>query len=188
LTNKEAILDAQPNATSFVAEMVKRAQQGDRTAFESVFREHVGRVYSICLRTCGDASRAEELTQDVFVRTWEVIGSFRGESAFSSWLHRLTVNVILTSIRSEKRRVARVFGTNDLEPFDRLEDNSLSGNSLDLEDAIHRLPDRARIIFLLHDIEGFKHEEIADKLGIAVGTSKAQLHRARKLLREVLER
>jgi RNA polymerase sigma-70 factor (ECF subfamily) len=188
LTYREAILDAQPDAITNVTETIRLAQQGDRSAFQLLFREHVGRVYALCVRTCGNASRAEELTQDVFVRTWEMIGSFRGESAFSSWLHRLTVNVVLASIRSDKRRTARIFGTDDLEPFETSADTTLSGRGLDLEDAIRRLPTQARVIFVFHDIEGYKHEEIADKLGIAVGTSKAQLHRARKLLREVLER
>ena len=188
MTEKEVILDARPDASAAIAETLRLAQQGDRSAFEVLFREHVGRVYAICLRTCGDTSRAEELTQDVFVHTWEVIGSFRGESAFSSWLHRLTVNVILSNIRSDKRRLARVFGTDDLGPFDTQGDTSHAGINLDLEQSIQRLPTRARVVFVLHDIEGFKHEEIADKLEIAVGTSKAQLHRARKLLREALER
>jgi RNA polymerase sigma-70 factor (ECF subfamily) len=148
----------------------------------------VGRIYALCLRTCGDASRAEELTQDVFVRTWQVIGSFRGESAFSSWLHRVAVNVVLTDFRAEKRRTARVAGTDDLEPFDDAERLSEPGVAIDLENAIGKLPPQARITFVLHDIEGYRHEEIAEQMGIAVGTSKAQLHRARKLLREVLVR
>lgn len=170
-----------------LTETVRRAQRGGRAAFEQIYREHVRRVYALCLRTCGDASRAEELTQDVFVHTWEVIESFRGKSAFSSWLHRLTVNVVLSDFRSEKRRTSRVMGTDDLEPFDRTDDAVELGGVIDLEDAISRLPPQARLIFVLHDIEGYRHEEIAELLGVAIGTSKAQLHRARKLLREVLE-
>jgi RNA polymerase sigma-70 factor (ECF subfamily) len=171
----------------FLTETIRRAQRGDRAAFELLYREYVGRVYALCLRTCGSASRAEELAQDAFVWTWEMIGSFRGESAFSSWLHRLTVNVILSDFRTEKRRTAKVMGAEDLEPFDRAEDVLELGGAIDLEDAISKLPPNARLVLVLHDIEGYRHEEIAEQLGIAVGTSKAQLHRARKLLREVLE-
>ena len=170
-----------------LSETIRRAQRGDRAAFEQVYRENVGRVYALCLRTCGNPSRAGELTQDVFVRTWEMIGSFRGDSAFSSWLHRLTVNLVLSDFRTTKRRTARVMGTNDLEAFDKSDEAIEPGGAIDLEDAISKLPPRARLTFVLHDIEGYRHEEIAEHMGLAIGTCKAQLHRARKLLREALE-
>lgn len=161
-------------------------QGGDRRAFEQLYRLHVGRVYALCLRIAADSGRAEELTQDVFVRVWEMIGSFRGESAFSSWLHRVTVNVVLVDIRSNRRRSARVFVTDDLTAYDTTETESPPGAALDLESAIASLPPQARTTFVLHDIEGYRHEEIAELMGLATGTSKAQLHRARKLLKEVL--
>jgi RNA polymerase sigma-70 factor (ECF subfamily) len=173
------------------AELVRRAQAGDRIAFEQLYRDNVGRVYALCYRMAGTADLAEELAQDVFVRAWQKLGSFRGESAFSSWLHPLTVNVALSERRSRRRRVARVMTTDDLTEFERpgpptRSDGPESG--FDLERALATLPPGARAVFVLHDVEGYKHEEIARMTGVAAGTSKAQLHRARKLLREVLTR
>lgn len=165
---------------------VRQAQLGDQKAFEQMYRENLGRVYAVCLRICADRARAEELTQDVFVRTWQMLPTFRGESAFSSWLHRLTVNVVLVDFRSQRRRTARVQLSEDLEQYDGPEQAAPLGTAMDLEDGIAKLPPQARAIFVLHDIEGYKHEEIAEQLGLAVGTCKAQLHRARKLLKEVL--
>lgn len=183
----EVWLDRPQEASPQIPDLVRRAQSGDVRAFEKIYRDHEGRVFAVCLRMIGDNSRAEELTQDVFVRAWEMLATFRGESALSSWLHRVAVNIVLVSIRSERRYQDRVRTVDDLEQFDR--ENSLSrpGESLDLEKAIARLPSQARAIFVLHDIEGYRHEEIAKSMGIAVGTTKAQLHRARKLLREALE-
>jgi len=171
------------------AELVRRAQAGDKVAFEQLYRDNVGRVYALCFRMAGTADLAEELAQDVFVRAWQKLGSFRGESAFSSWLHPLTVNVALSERRSRRRRVARVMTTDDLTEFERpgpptRSDGPESG--FDLERALATLPPGARAVFVLHDVEGYKHEEIAALLDMAVGTSKAQLHRARRLLREAL--
>lgn len=171
----------------FIPDIVRLAQAGDVTAFEQVYREHEGRVYALCLRLASDRSKAEELTQDVFVKIWETIGSFRGESAFSSWLHRVAVNVALAGFRSESRYRQRVASVDDLESHDQGSAPHNPGEAIDLEEAVSRLPQQARIIFVLHDVEGYRHEEIASRLGLAVGTSKAQLHRARKLLREVLQ-
>jgi RNA polymerase sigma-70 factor, ECF subfamily len=167
---------------------VRRAQKGDVAAFEQLYRENLGRVYAVCLRLCGDSGRAEELTQDVFVRAWEKLDTFQGKSAFSTWLHRLAVNVVLGERRSEKVRVGRVFATDDLEVFDAPQRNVDPGIGMDLERAIAALPPGARAVLVLHDVEGYRHEEIAEMQGTAVGTSKAQLHRARRLLREMLER
>ncbi|MEX2191079.1 MAG: sigma-70 family RNA polymerase sigma factor [Bacteroidota bacterium] len=183
----EAWLDRPQEASPHIPDIVRRSQAGDVKAFEELYREHEGRVFAVCLRMIANTSRAEELTQDVFVRVWEMLGTFRGESAFSSWLHRVAVNIVLVDIRSQQRYQQRVTTVDDLEPYDR--ENSLSrpGESIDLETAMTRLPKQARAIFVLHDIEGYRHEEIAKSMGLAVGTTKAQLHRARKLLREVLE-
>jgi len=167
---------------------VRRAQKGDVAAFEELYRENLGRVYAVCLRLCGDPGRAEELTQDVFVRAWEKLGTFQGKSAFSTWLHRLAVNVVLGERRSEKVRVGKVFVTDDLEVFDSPTLGLDPGDGIDLERAIAALPQGARTVLVLHDVEGYRHEEIAEMQGTAVGTSKAQLHRARKLLREMLGR
>ena len=179
-----------------VTDLVRRAQQGDRDAFQALYREHVGRVYALCLRLSADAVRAEELTQDAFVRAWERLASFRGESAFSSWIYRLTVNVVLQERRTARRRSVRVVTTDDLAAVERGEQgeqggaggDATPGLSLDLERAVAALPPGAREVFVLHDIEGYRHEEIARLTGVAAGTSKAQLFRARRLLRGMLER
>ncbi len=168
-----------------VTDTVARAAAGDRAAFETLYREHAGRVYALCLRLAGDAARAEDYTQDVFVRAWERLGSFRGEAAFSSWLHRLAVNVVLQDRRAERRRLRRVEPTDDLGAAPARRDRIAA--RLDLETAIAALPDAARQVFVLYDIEGYGHAEIGGLLGIAEGTSKAHLHRARRLLREALE-
>jgi len=167
---------------------VRRAQQGDVAAFEQLYRDNAGRVYALCLRMCGDAGRAEELTQDVFVRAWEKLGTFQGTSAFSTWLHRLAVNVVLGDRRSEKVRVGKVMTTDNLEAYETPLRSSDPCDGIDLERAIAALPSGARAVLVLHDVEGYKHEEIAQMQGTAVGTCKAQLHRARKLLREMLGR
>ncbi len=168
---------------------VLRAQQGETAAFEQLYHAHVGRVYALCLRLCGDSARAEELTQDVFVRAWEKLGSFQGKSAFGTWLHRLAVNVVLGDRRSEGVRVHRVFGTDEPEKYETPSMRGADpGTAMDLERAIAQLPPGARAVFVLHDVEGYKHEEIAEMLGVTTGATKAQLHRARMLLREALTR
>lgn len=170
-----------------VNETVRRAQAGDSNAFRALYDEHAGRVFAICLRLAGDRGQAEELTQDVFVRVWERLETFRGESAFSTWLHRLAVNEVLGARRSAGRRERRVSTVEEPERLERAPRSPPSEGS-DLEAAIARLPEGARTVFVLHDVEGFQHEEIGAMTGIAEGTSKAQLHRARRLLRENLER
>jgi len=171
------------------SDLIQRAQQGDQAAFEELYRAQVGRVYALCLRLTADAARAEELTQDAFVRAWERLASFRGESAFSSWLYRLTVNVVFLSQRASRRRELRVFTTDDPAALERPVDaSSTAAGELDLERAIATLPPGAREVFVLHDVEGYRHHEIAQLTGIAVGTSKAQLFRARRLLREALSK
>lgn len=147
----------------------------------------MGRVYAVCLRMSADPQEAERLTQDVFVRVWTRLSTFRGESEFTSWLHRLTVNVVLEDSRSTRRRIGRVENVEDPGALERGGYASNDSDSrMDLERAIATLPPGARQALVLHDIEGFTHEEIARQLGIAVGTVKAQLHRARRLLRERL--
>ena len=171
-------------------ELVRRAQSGDQVAFQELYRLHAGRVYALCLRLTGDAAAAEERTQDAFVRLWEKLRSFRGESAFTSWLHRLVVNVVLNERRTSGRRERRVEPASDPATLER---PGRAGEptvvlTIDLERAIAELPDGAREVFVLFDIEGYGHHEIARMVGIAEGTSKAQLFRARRLLREKLER
>jgi RNA polymerase sigma-70 factor, ECF subfamily len=168
------------------AQLLRRVQDGDSAAFERLYRLHVDRVHGLCLRMVADPARAEELTQDVFVRAWQAIGSFRGDSAFATWLHRLAVNVVLGQLRSDRRRDARFQAEAELEGFQPAARQRDPGTRMDLEAAIAALPPGARQVFVLHDVEGYKHGEIAAMTGTAVGTMKAQLHRARKLLREAL--
>jgi RNA polymerase sigma-70 factor, ECF subfamily len=169
-------------------DLVRQAQAGDQRAFREIYRQHAGRVYALCLRLTGDAAAAEERAQDVFVRVWQSLGSFRGESAFGSWLHRLTVNVVLMERRTTGRRESRVAPAADPAVLEGAGRESAVGLNIDLERAIAELPEGAREVFVLHDIEGYPHAEIARLTGIAEGTSKAQLFRARRLLREKLDR
>jgi RNA polymerase sigma-70 factor (ECF subfamily) len=169
-------------------ELVRAAQDGDLVAFEQLYRDNVRRVFALCFRLAGNPDLAEELTQDVFVRAWQKLPTFRGDSALSTWLHPLAVNVALSERRSRRRRLARVTPTEDPAAFET-PDNTPTPQpeaGLDLEKALALLPDGARAVFVLHDVEGYKHEEIAEMTGVAPGTSKAQLHRARRLLREAL--
>ena len=168
------------------------AASGDRQAFERLYRKHVNRVFSLCVRMVADRTRAEELTQDVFVRAWEKLNLFRGESSFATWLHRLAVNVVLNERKTEGRRRSRFEEEDEehgMDGFIGVVGMPLApGDLLDLEKAISRLPPGARRVFTLHDVEGYKHEEIAEMLGVTTGATKAQLHRARRLLREALNR
>ena len=170
-----------------MTEVVRRAQQGDQSAFHELYREHVGRTYALCLRLTGSAAEAEERTQDVFVQAWRTLASFRGESAFSSWLHRLAVNLVLMERRGARRRWMRVEAVEDPATLERGGEGPSPALRLDLERAVAALPKGARHVFVLHDVEGYRHEEIGELLGIAVGTSKAQLFRARRLLRGLLD-
>ena len=163
---------------------VALAARGDVRAFERVYREHLPRVHSLVRRMTAGRD-ADELTQDVFVRVWQKLASFRGDSAFTTWLHRLAVNVVIERFRSDKIRRLRLQDGDDL--FDRMASLPRSGDlAMDLDHALSRLPDGAREIFVLHDVEGYKHREIAELLDISAGTSKAQLHRARTILRKHL--
>lgn len=167
-------------------ELVRRAAGGDVAAYEQVYRENAGRVLALCLRMTRDRGEAEELVQDVFVRVWEKLGSFRGGSAFSTWLHRVAVNTVIESLRTKARWRDRHDASAD--PALAIDDvfARQAGADIDLERAIAQLPVQARMVFVLHDVEGHKHREIAALTGLAIGTCKAHLHRARQLLRELL--
>lgn len=177
-----------PTVSAPLDDRIVRACAGDESAFEALYREHAGRVFALCLRLSGDRIRAGELTQDVFVRCWEKLRSFRGESAFGSWLYRLAVNVVWMTNRGDRRREQRVIPVESPDVHERPRAGGADGVGIDLEQAIAGLPEGAREVFVLYDVEGYRHEEIAQMTGIAVGTSKAQLFRARRLLRERLER
>ena len=164
------------------------AAAGDRGAFERLYRAHVTQVYSLCARMVADRALAEELTQDVFVRAWEKLSLFRGEAAFGTWLHRLAVNVVLNRRRVDGTRRARFEDTDEEAGYSHAARSHQPGDRMDLEAAIATLPPGARRVFVLHDVEGYTHEEIGGQLGITSGGSKAQLHRARTLLRAALNR
>ena len=184
---RETSLDAALAARDVAADAAA-ARQGDVAAFERLYHAHAGRVMALCLRLTGDRPAAEELMQDAFVRAWERLPSFRGESAFSTWMHRVTVNTFLQAARSDGRRGAHEEQTEEIDALPALSIGSDPGDRIDLERAIAQLPKGARTAFVLHDVEGFKHEEIAALSGIAPATVRAQLHRARRLLMEALNR
>jgi RNA polymerase sigma-70 factor, ECF subfamily len=162
------------------------AASGDATAFERLYRNHVNRVYGLVRRMLSDDD-ADEVAQDVFVRAWQKLGTFRGEAAFGTWLHRLAVNVILArreALGIRRKRYLESDAVLEMVPTRRQGPEI----RMDFETAMARLPDGAREVFVLHDVEGYRHEEIAEMLGLATGTSKSQLHRARMALRHYLER
>ncbi len=165
---------------------VALAAAGDQRAFERLYRSHVNRIHSLVRRMVGGEAEADELTQDVFVRAWQRLSGFRGEASLGTWLHRLAVNHVLNWFKGEAR------GRRHFDP-DADADLSAVAHAApevqwDLEAALQRLPPGARQVFVLHDVEGYRHEEIGRLLGVTAGTSKAQLHRARMLLRGYLER
>lgn len=177
-------MQAGPAATDLERAWVALAAAGDRAAFERLYRLHVGRVYGVIVRLVGGkGARAEDLTQEAFVRAWQALPAFRFESAFSTWLHRLAVNTALMELRSRRSQPQN----DGDDAYEWLGDVDSAGHvtalSMDLSRAIASLPPRARAVLVLYDVEGWKHEEIASELGMAVGSSKAQLHRARSLLR-----
>lgn len=168
------------------AGLVRAAAAGEMRAFEALYRRHAGRVHGAIKRLVGVDARAEELAQEAFVRAWQKLAGFRFESAFGSWLYRLAVNTALMDLRGRA-------GAENLEDMMPVEDVLPAADShgrnelgMDLQRAVDRLPPRARAVLVLHDVEGWRHEDIAAELGMAVGTSKAQLHRARGLLRRML--
>ncbi len=161
------------------------------SGFEDLYRKHYRRVYSICLRMTGNVAEAEDLTQEVFIQLHRKIGSFRGEAAFTTWLHRLTVNQVLMHFR--KRSVRSELTTDDGEMPDSIDPDTVNPEAMPivdrigLEDAIAQLPPGYRTVFVLHDVEGYEHEEIARMLGCSAGTSKSQLHKGRLKLRRLLQ-
>lgn len=165
-------------------EWVDRARKSDTRAFESLYRLHVDRVYGLCLRMSGNASEAEDCTQETFIQAWTRLDRFRGESSFGTWLHRVAVNSVLGRMRKSRREQDRIRAVSDVAPAP--ESIGDSGGLQDLEKAMEELPSGARHVFVLHAVYGYSHDETSDMLGIASGTSKAQLHRARRLLAQQL--
>jgi RNA polymerase sigma-70 factor (ECF subfamily) len=174
------------NGVADLADAVRRAQTGDVGAFELLYRANAPTIYRLCRRMVGDDTAARELLQDVFVRAWERLPTFQGQSALGTWLHRLAVNVVLNHLRGARRDALRLTD----ESAD-IATRPIAGQidaRIDLDDAIARLPTGARTVFLLHDVEGYTHEEIAEQTGIAPGTARAHLCHARRALMKLLDR
>ena len=176
-------------------EAIARAQRGDTAAFEFLYKTHCGHVYSVCLRMIRNPAEAEDLTQQTFLQVFRKIGTFRGDSGFSTWLHRVAVNIVLMRMRRRKRtevlledldhpgsdnEAPREFGASDTSMFGAID-------RLNLRRAVRKLPSGYKRFFLLYDVLGYEHHEIAQRLGCSTGCSKAQLHRARKQLRRLLQ-
>lgn len=164
---------------------IAQAQRSDARAFEALYRLHVDKVYGLCLRMTGNVSEAEDCTQEAFIQVWNKMAKFRGDSAFATWIHRIAVNAVLGRIRKSKREQDRIQAVADVQPT-RVATGD-TGELRDLAEAIDRLPEKARHVFVLNAVYGYTHDEAAGMLGIAAGTSKAQLHRARRLLAQQLE-
>ena len=176
------------------AEAIERAKDGDAQAFQALYDKHKRRVYSLCLRMTANTAEAEDLTQEAFLQLYRKIATFRGESAFSTWLHRLSVNVVLMHLRKKSLPVVSLEettqGEDDTPKKDfGAEDLALAGSidRLQLQRAVDDLPPGYRMIFVLHDVEGYEHNEIATIVGCSIGYSKSQLHKARMKLRDLLK-
>ena len=192
----EALLTARPSdysplmvslerpALTDEADWIAKAQRSDASAFERLYRLHVDRVYGLCLRMTGNVSEAEDCVQDAFIQAWNKLHLFRGDSAFNTWLHRIAVNAVLGRKRKAKREHDRIRAAfeQDTAPTTTAD----NGEMRDLSEAVDRLPEGARHVFVLHAVYGYSHEETGAMLDIAPGTSKAQLHRARRLLAQQL--
>jgi RNA polymerase sigma-70 factor, ECF subfamily len=177
VTNLASVVESGP-------ELVTRACRGDEAAFEALYRQHVGRVYGLCLRMTGQAESAEDLTQDTFVNAWRSLPGYEGRSSFSTWLHRIAVNAVLARRRSPQGRNEISMTDEQGEQMEYAGEPAMDeATPIDIERAIAALPPGARDIVVLHGIYGYSHEEAAEMLGVAVGTCKAQLHRARHLMR-----
>jgi RNA polymerase sigma-70 factor (ECF subfamily) len=167
--------------------LLRRSQEGDRGSFERLYRLHSGRVFGLCRRLSRRVEDAEELAQEVFVRAWQHMSHFQSPEHFSSWLRRVATNLVI----NQRRNLARRGPTRVFDEFDSGRGSGASstseGSRMDLEQAMTRVPTRARTVFVLHDVYGYRHREISEMTGVAVGTSKALLHRARRRLQEVLD-
>lgn len=194
LTDREPQERRQAGDERSEADAIERAKQGDAYAFQELYDRHKRRVYSLCLRMTANTAEAEDLTQEAFLQLYRKIGTFRGESAFSTWLHRLSVNVVLMHLRKKNLPVVSLEETTQSGEDDTpkkdfgTEDLALAGSidRLQLQRAVNDLPPGYRTIFVLHDIEGYEHNEIANIVGCSIGNSKSQLHKARMKLRDLL--
>ena len=163
-------------------DLIKAVQAGDKKAYQKLYHTYIGRVYGLCLRLTSDKALAEDAAQEVFIQLWRKIGNYNGDSKFSTWLHTVTSNITISYLRKQKGWVKRMFNIENSEAMNYAAEQATDLN--DIEIYVARLPERARIVFVLHAIEGYRHEEIAEMTKMAVGSSKAQFHRAKLLLKE----
>ena len=195
MTDRESQQQHRPGNEFSEAEAIERAKQGDGEAFQALYEKHKRRVYSLCLRMTANTAEAEDLTQEAFLQLFRKIATFRGESAFSTWLHRLSVNVVLMHLRKKGLPVVSLEETTQGGEEDSpkkdfgAQDLALAGSidRMQLQKAVDDLPPGYRTIFVLHDVEGYEHNEIAEIVGCSIGNSKSQLHKARMKLRDLLK-
>ena len=164
------------------ASLIKAAQAGDKRAYHSLYDIHSGRVYALCLRLTGERALAEDATQEVFIQLWRNLSNFDGQSRFTTWLHSVSANVTISYIRKQRNWFQRMFNIDGSDA--EFHEAERCSSEVDLDELIQRLPERARLVFVLHAIEGYRHEDVAEMLNMAVGSSKAQFHRAKQLLKE----
>ena len=185
-----AVMRAEPvSRNSDEHRIIDRALDGDVAAFEKLYRDHIGRIYALCLRMTGSPAAADDCAQEAFIKAWNNLGKFRRQSSFGTWLHRIAVNQVLAARRTEQRRgvhLELVEGRDSDES--RQTAKQMTDQEIDIEHAVNTLPDGARDVFVLCSVYGYSHKETAGMLGVAVGTSKAQLHRARRLLMQQLDK
>ena len=190
--NNSKVIDAQKLfVTSQEQEWIAQAKQGSQTAFHQLYEMHHRQVYALCWRMLADKYSAEDVCQEVFVVLWQKINNFRGESKFSTWLHSVASNVVLTHLRKQKNWLQRVFSIDQQTNYTLPEEAAVplddSSELEELDRHIAKLPERARLVFVLFAVEGYRHEEIASMMNMAVGSSKSQYHRAKALLKESLK-
>ena len=169
-------------ATKSELDLIRSVQSGVKQAYLALYKQYIGQVYALCYRLTGEKMLAEDASQEVFIQLWKKIGNYKGDSKFSTWLHTVTSNITISYLRKQRGWLQKMFNIEDSVAM--YEEAEPSSSEVDLESYIVRLPERARIVFVLHAIEGYRHEEIATMTNMAVGSSKAQFHRAKQLMKE----
>jgi len=187
LLDKSKVIDAQELfSVDPELEIIARAKQGDQQAFHQLYQNYHRRIYALCWRMLADKDSAEDVCQEVFVQLWQKINNFRGESKFNTWLHSVATNIVLGHLRKQKNWLQRIFSIEDQKTTEAAVEMNDDSTISTLDKQIQKLPERARLVFVLFAVEGYRHEEISNMLGMAVGSSKSQYHRAKSLLRESL--
>ncbi len=185
--DKSKVIDAQELfSVNHEQEWIARAKQGDQQAFHHLYENYHRKIYALCWRMLADKDSAEDVCQEVFVQLWQKINNFRGESKFGTWLHSVATNIVLGHLRKHKNWFQKIFSLEEQNVVEASEELQEHSGLTELDLKIQQLPEKARLVFVLFAVEGYRHEEISKMLGMAVGSSKSQYHRARKLLRESL--